>query len=121
MRTLVGVAHKLCLCFRHSDEKRKRLERTVARWRRNDKRCYIASTRALVGWSVLDRLGEIAVPTLIVSGLKPYSSSLASEPRLAEIAGAEMVVIEQARHAAPIRRIHNRRKSPLRSLRWTYA
>jgi len=71
-------------------------------WGRNDKRCYIASTRALVGWSVLDRLGEIAVPTLIVSGSKPYSSSLASESRLAEIAGAEMVVIEQARHAAPI-------------------
>ena len=71
-------------------------------WAKNDKRAYTAATKALIGWSVLARLDEISLPTLVITGTEAYSPSLVTEPLLAEIAGVQIEVIEGARHAAPL-------------------
>ncbi|MDP7545161.1 MAG: alpha/beta hydrolase, partial [Anaerolineales bacterium] len=71
-------------------------------WSQNDRRAYAAASRALPGWSVLNRLKEISCRALVVSGDRPYSSLLQSEPRLAEIPGAQVVIIPGALHAAPV-------------------
>jgi pimeloyl-ACP methyl ester carboxylesterase len=77
-------------------------ERMAEAWAKNDKRAYTAATKALIGWSVLARLDEISIPTLVITGTEAYSPSLVTEPLLAEIAGVQIEVIEGARHAAPV-------------------
>jgi pimeloyl-ACP methyl ester carboxylesterase len=74
----------------------------AALWSQNDRRAYAAASRALPGWSVLNRLKEISCRALVVSGDRPYSSLLQCEPRLAEIPGAQVVIIPGALHAAPV-------------------
>ncbi len=74
----------------------------AALWSQNDRRAYAAASRVLPGWSVLNRLKEINCRALVVSGDRPYSSLLQSEPRLAEIPGAQVVIIPGALHATPV-------------------
>ena len=38
-----------------------------------DKRAYLASFRAIVGWSVAERLGEIGCPVLVVAADQDYT------------------------------------------------
>ncbi|MFO6380139.1 alpha/beta fold hydrolase, partial [Pseudomonas aeruginosa] len=42
-------------------------EKIEARWAENDKRAYLASLDAIIGWGVQERLAEIACPTLVIS------------------------------------------------------
>ena len=85
------------------DSEDAQLRQTMAGlWAQNDRHAYAAASRALPGWSVLNRLKEISCPTLVVSGDRPYSSLLQSEPRLAEILGAQVVIFPVALHAAPV-------------------
>lgn len=39
----------------------------IERWAENDKQAYTAALRALVGWSVLERIHEIEVPVLVIA------------------------------------------------------
>jgi len=50
-------------------------ERMAEAWAKNDKRAYTAATKALIGWSVLARLDEISLPTLVITGTEAYSPS----------------------------------------------
>lgn len=74
----------------------------VERMSRNRKREYRASFRAIVGWSVLDRLADMRMPALIVSGDLDYSSPAQKEPFVKLMPNARMVVLEDARHALPV-------------------
>lgn len=68
----------------------------------NDKAAYKATTGALLGWSVRERLGEIRCPVLLISSDMDYTPVSAKERYLVEIPGARLVVIENSRHAAPL-------------------
>jgi len=74
----------------------------VERWAQNDKRAYLDSMRALVGWSVSARLSEIKAPTLVVAADKDYSPVSVKEAYVARMLHAELVVISDSRHATPV-------------------
>ena len=75
-----------------------------ARFAQNDRRAYLDSLRALVGWSITVRLGEIACPTLIVTSDHDYTPVAAKEAYAARIAPARLEVIPDAHHAVPVER-----------------
>jgi pimeloyl-ACP methyl ester carboxylesterase len=79
------------------------LRRTFTeRWLENDKRAYMASLRALLGWSVADRLGEIRCPVLVIAADQDYTPVSAKEAYVAKLPRAELVVIPDSRHATPV-------------------
>ena len=57
-------------------------------------------TGTLKGWDVIDRLGEIGVPTLITSGRHDECTPNLVEPLHAGIAGSEWVLFEDSAHMA---------------------
>ena len=77
-------------------------EMFIAQWAQNDPRAYRAAMRALVGWSVLDRVGRLHCPTLVISGDRDYTPPSYKEGYTALIPGARLVVIEDSGHATPI-------------------
>jgi pimeloyl-ACP methyl ester carboxylesterase len=72
------------------------------RWAENDKRAYLASFQALIGWSVAEHLEEIHVPTLVIAGDEDYSPVAAKEAYVTRIPDARLVVIPDSRHATPV-------------------
>lgn len=74
----------------------------IARYLRNRKAPYLASLRALVGWSVAARLGEIRAPTLIVSADEDYTPVSLKREYAAKLADARVAVVADSRHATPI-------------------
>lgn len=74
----------------------------IDQWAQNDPRAYRAAMRALIGWSVLDRVGAIRCPTLVISGDRDYTPVAAKEGYTAQIPDARLVVIEDSGHATPI-------------------
>lgn len=79
------------------------LRRKIAeRWGQNDKRAYLASFDAIVGWGVQERLSRITCPTLIVSADHDYTPVKLKEDYVALISQARLVVIKDSRHATPL-------------------
>lgn len=76
----------------------------VERWAENDKRAYIDSMRAIVGWSVADHLGTIGCPTLVIAADEDYTPVSLKEAYVAKMPQAELVVIADSRHATPVER-----------------
>jgi pimeloyl-ACP methyl ester carboxylesterase len=72
------------------------------RWAENDPRAYRAAMRSLVGWSVNDRLGEVACPTLFVAADQDYAPVAVKAAAAARMQRAAVVVIEDSRHATPV-------------------
>lgn len=68
----------------------------------NDPRAYRASLRALIGWSVADRIGEIRCPVLIVASDHDYTPMEWKGLYASQIPGAPVAVLEDFRHAAPM-------------------
>ena len=73
----------------------------VKRWAENHPPSYRAALKAAYGWSVLERLGEIKVPTLVVGADGDYFPTAEKEIYTALIPGAELVVVENSKHALP--------------------
>jgi len=69
---------------------------------RNRKGAYVATQRALIGWSVLDRIGDIEAPALIVAADQDYTPVAAKEAYARRMKQAEIVVVPDAHHALPI-------------------
>ena len=61
-------------------------------------------TGTLREWSVVDRLGEIAVPTLVVTGEHDEATPAINRTVAEGIPGAESVVLEDASHMAHVER-----------------
>ncbi|BAP43805.1 3-oxoadipate enol-lactonase [Pseudomonas sp. StFLB209] len=79
------------------------LRRKIAeRWARNDKRAYLASFDAIVGWGVQERLSRINCPTLVISGDRDYTPVAVKQAYVKLIRNARLVVIENSRHATPL-------------------
>ncbi len=79
-------------------------EMFAERWAENDVRAYAASMRALVGWSVSERLGQIDVPTLVIAADQDYTPLAVKEAYVARMPRAEIALIEDAHHAVPVER-----------------
>jgi 3-oxoadipate enol-lactonase len=76
----------------------------VERWAENDPRAYREAMRALVGWSVADRLGDIRCPTLVIASDQDYTPVSAKEAYVARMPNARLVVIPDAHHAVTVER-----------------
>jgi pimeloyl-ACP methyl ester carboxylesterase len=72
------------------------------RWAQNDKRAYLASFSAIVGWGVQEKLSRIRCPTLIVTADRDYTPVELKRTYAALIKGARVEVIEDSRHATPL-------------------
>lgn len=79
------------------------LRRKIAsRWAENDKRAYLASFDAIVGWGVQQKLARITCPTLIISADRDYTPVSLKEAYVKLIPHAKLVVIKDSRHATPL-------------------
>lgn len=76
----------------------------VERWAENDRRAYSDAMRAIVGWSIADRLGDIRSPTLVIAADEDYVPVSLKEAYVAKMPQAELVVIADSRHATPAER-----------------
>jgi pimeloyl-ACP methyl ester carboxylesterase len=74
----------------------------IQRWAENDQQAYLNALRALMGWSVADRLGTIDCPTLVISADQDYTPVSLKEAYVAKMRCAELVVISNSRHATPV-------------------
>lgn len=79
-------------------------ERFTNSWAENDTRAYLNSLNALVGWSVTARLSEIDCPVLVIASDEDYNPVATKEAYIGKIKNAELVVIEDARHAVIVER-----------------
>ncbi len=76
----------------------------IQRFSRNDKASYLAAMRGLVGWSVQERLGELACPVLVVAADQDYMPLADKQAYCALIADARLAVISNAHHAVTAER-----------------
>ncbi|MCI0671444.1 MAG: alpha/beta hydrolase [Myxococcaceae bacterium] len=74
----------------------------IERWNRNDPVAYEHALRAIVGWSVADRISALRVPIQVVTADQDYTPVSAKEAYVGKLAGAELVVIADSRHATPM-------------------
>jgi pimeloyl-ACP methyl ester carboxylesterase len=74
----------------------------VERWAENDVRAYSDAARGLLGWSVADHLSTIECPTLVIAAEYDYTPVARKEAYVARMPRAELVVIEDSRHATPV-------------------
>jgi 3-oxoadipate enol-lactonase len=76
----------------------------IERWAANDPRAYLSALKGLVNWGVMERLGSIHCPTLILTADQDYAPVELKRAYTAMIPGAELVVIDDARHMLPVER-----------------
>ncbi|VVN63638.1 3-oxoadipate enol-lactonase 2 [Pseudomonas fluorescens] len=93
-----GLGDRLLPKPNQADLRRKMAER----WAKNDKRAYLASFDAIVGWGVQERLSRIACPTLVISADHDYTPVAHKENYVKLLPDARLVVIEDSRHATPL-------------------
>lgn len=72
------------------------------RWPRNDKRAYLASLDAIIGWGVRERLGRITCPTLVISADRDYTPVAQKQAYVDELPDVRLLVIDDSRHATPL-------------------
>lgn len=101
MRKMGEVLSKRLFIKPEQEEIRKTF---VERWAENDQRAYLNAMRAIVGWSVSERIGSIKCPTLVITADQDYSPVAVKEAYAAKIPGARLVVIPDSRHATPVER-----------------
>lgn len=71
----------------------------ISRWAENDARAYLDAMRAIVGWTVEDKINQIKVPTLILSSDQDYTPVSVKEAYLAKMPKAALQVLPNAHHA----------------------
>ena len=72
------------------------------RWPQNDKRAYLASLDAIIGWGVRERLDRITCPTLVITADRDYTPVERKREYVAEMPNARLLIIENSRHATPL-------------------
>jgi pimeloyl-ACP methyl ester carboxylesterase len=88
------------LFIKPEQEKLRRL--FVEHWSKNDRRAYHRSLKAIVGWDVEARLGEIHCPILVVASDEDYFPLDEKREYVKKMPNARLVVIEDARHAVTV-------------------
>lgn len=96
-RTAGLIANRL---FPHEDQAPKR-QRVIDVVGANPKKAYLATIRALIGWSALERIHAIACPVLILAAEFDYTPLAEKRAEAARFQDVEFVVIEGSRHGTP--------------------
>ena len=79
------------------------LRREMARrWAQNDKNAYNNTVLALRDWSVLNHLGEIRCPTLVISADRDSTPVSYKRHYASRMPDAELAVISNSRHFTPL-------------------
>jgi pimeloyl-ACP methyl ester carboxylesterase len=76
----------------------------VERFKNNKREPYLASLRALIGWSVAEQLSKITCPTLVIAADQDYTPIALKEDYVAKLPNARLAVIPDSRHAVPMER-----------------
>ena len=63
---------------------------------------YIRALKSFLGWSVVDKIENLTMPCLIVAGDQDYTPVSSKQAYVNLMPNAELVVIENSRHATPI-------------------
>lgn len=92
------IAHRL---FVKSDQEELRRE-FIKRWAANDRRAYLWSIDAIMGWSVEHRLSDITAPTLVVSSEDDYTPVSTHRRIATQLPNAVHRIVPDARHALPV-------------------
>ena len=71
-------------------------------WAKNHKPSYMAAMGAAKGWSVVHRLSEIAIRTLVISSDEDYTPVAAKQAYVDKMPNARLSVIHDSRHAVPV-------------------
>ena len=79
-------------------------EMFVERWAENDPQAYQRAMRAMIGWSMVDRLGSIQCPTLVIAADQDYTPITSKEAYTRLMPNAKLLVIPDAHHAVPVER-----------------
>ena len=74
----------------------------IERWAENDSQAWQESLKAVVGWSVIDRLGEIKCPVLVISADQDYTPVSEKEAYVTRFPDARLVVVADSHHATPV-------------------
>ena len=74
----------------------------VERWAENDPLAYREAMKAIIGWSVADRIEAINCPMLVIGSEQDYTSVAEKKAYVERIAQAKLLVIEDSRHALPL-------------------
>ena len=77
-------------------------EGLIDRWSRNNKRAYLASLSAIIGWSVADRIGSIQCPVLVMAADMDYTPVSFKEAYIAKMSRAKLAIISNSRHMSPL-------------------
>ena len=99
LETLAKALGKLLFPLPEQAELRHKVEQ---RWPRNDKRAYLASLDAIIGWGVRERLQRITCPTLVISADRDYTPIEHKQAYVTELPDARLQVIDSSRHATPL-------------------
>ena len=99
LRTLGKLLAKLLFSGPDQKELRRELAERIAG---NDKKAYIAATRAVVNWTVADRVSEIQAPVLMISGDRDYTPVEEKQRFVDIIPNARLEVIANSNHATPL-------------------
>jgi 3-oxoadipate enol-lactonase len=99
LETIAKTLAKLLFPRPEQAELRRKVEE---RWPQNDKRAYLASLDAIIGWGVRERLERITCPTLVISADRDYTPVERKREYVAEMPDARLLVIENSRHATPL-------------------
>jgi 3-oxoadipate enol-lactonase len=81
-------------------------ETFVERWAGNDKRAYRETMKAIMGWSVAERIEDIRIPVLVVASEFDYTPVSFKEAFVSRMIRAELAVIKDAHHAVPVEAPH---------------
>jgi 3-oxoadipate enol-lactonase len=112
-RTATLIARRL---FPHPDQAPKR-QRVVDVVGSNRKAAYLATIRALIGWSALERLPALRAPTLIIAAAADYTPLADKRAELRHFPQAQLVVFEGSRHGTPFDAIERFNATVLEFLR----
>ncbi len=74
----------------------------IERWAENDALAYQETMRAIIGWSVVDRIAGINCPTLGVGSEFDYTPVAEKQAYVERMTRAKLLVIEDSRHALPM-------------------
>ena len=74
----------------------------VQRWAENDPKAYLASMRAIVGWSVVKKLSALTMPVFVIAADQDYSFVDDKTAYIPLMPHSQLLVIEDSRHATPV-------------------
>jgi 3-oxoadipate enol-lactonase len=99
LETIAKALGKLLFPKPEQAELRKKIEQ---RWPQNDKRAYLSSLSAIIGWSVWEHLPKMDCPTLVIAADRDYTPVAQKQTYVNEMPNARLLVIEDSRHATPL-------------------